>query len=117
LKTKLTDYFKKAIPSGEFISFIAEIDGKAVGCSGLIRWQHIPGFKENNENRGYIFNMYTVPDARGQGIASTLVALLIEEAKSLGIGNLSLHATPIGESIYRKAGFTDHKYKGLVLKF
>jgi ribosomal protein S18 acetylase RimI-like enzyme len=116
LKARLADYFCRAIPSGELITYLAERDGVTVGCSGLVRWQFIPGFALNSENRGYIFNVYTVPEARRQGIAASMVALLIEEAMKLGIGSLSLHSRPEAESIYRKAGFTDDWDKDLRLK-
>jgi len=115
-KARLADYFRRAIPSGELISYLAERDDETVGCSGLIRWQFIPGFAKNSENRGYIFNVYTVPEERGKGIATSMVALLIEEAKKLGIGRLSLHSRSEAESIYRKAGFTDDWDKELILR-
>lgn len=116
LKLRLAEYFKRTIYSGEFIAFIAENGGEIVGVAYMIRWQFLPGFDEKTESRGYIFNVYTVPEMRGRGIASSLVSLLIEEAKSLGIGYLNLHATKNAEGIYRKIGFTEHWDKEMVLR-
>jgi GNAT superfamily N-acetyltransferase len=106
LRGSLREYFREAIPSGCFVAWLAERNGKTVGTSGMVVWQ-MPGRYGGLESGrlGYILNMYTVPEARRKGICTRLLDELIREAKASGIKYLHLHASEDGISIYRKAGF------------
>lgn len=108
LRTTLREYFSQKIPSGEFIAWFAEEDGKILGTSGIVMWQ-IPGRYGGLElgKAGYILNMFTVPEARGQGICTCLITRLIDEARAIGLKYLHLHASSDGNSIYRKMGFSE----------
>jgi ribosomal protein S18 acetylase RimI-like enzyme len=64
---------------------------------------------------GYILNLYTVPEARRNGICTRMLHELIREAKTLGLKHLYLHASEDGLRIYRKAGFANSKQTELEL--
>jgi GNAT superfamily N-acetyltransferase len=117
VRNSLRDYFVRKIPSGEFIAWLAEYDGEIVGTSGMVVWEK-PALYSGVESGklGYILNFYTVPEARVKGICTQLLNHLIEEAKSLGIKYLHLHASRYGINIYRKAGFTEPKMPELELR-
>jgi GNAT superfamily N-acetyltransferase len=106
LRASLREYFREAVPSGRFIAWLAERNGRIDGTSGMVIWQ-MPGRYGGLESGrlGYILNMYTVPEARRKGICTRLLKELIREAKALGVKYLHLHASEDGISIYRKAGF------------
>jgi len=117
LRKSLLKYFTKAIPSNDFIAWVAEYNGKIIATSGMVVWQ-IParyGAIESGK-LGYLLNFYTIPEARRKGIGTRLLNELIKEAKSLGLKNLRLHASKDGINIYRKAGFVEPKLPELVLK-
>jgi len=117
LRKSLLEYFTKAIPSNDFIGWVAEYDGKIIGTSGMVVWQ-IPAKYGGVESGklGYLLNFYTVPEARRMGIGTRLLNELIKEAKSLGLKDLRLHASRYGINIYRKAGFFEPDEPELVLK-
>lgn len=50
-------------------------------------------------------NMYTAPDYRNRGIAKLLFEKVLEEAKCLGYKKICLHATDVGQNLYKKYGF------------
>ena len=106
LRKALKEYFSKAIPSNDFIAWLAEYNGNIIGTSGMVVWQ-IPARYGGLESGklGYILNLYTIPEARRKGICTRLLNELIKEAKSLGLTYLHLHASEDGMNIYRKAGF------------
>ena len=106
LKKALRKYFSEAIPSNDFIAWLAEYNGKIVGTSGMVLWQ-IPARYGGLESGklGYILNLYTIPEARRKGICTRLLNKLIKEAKLLGLTYLHLHASEDGIDIYRKTGF------------
>jgi GNAT superfamily N-acetyltransferase len=117
LRKSLRQYFSEAIPSGSFIAWLAEHEGKTVGTGGMVVWQ-MPGRYEGIETGrlGYILNMYTVPESRRSGACTRLLKELIKEAKSLGLRYFHLHASEDGMTIYRKAGFVEPKRIELALK-
>lgn len=107
LRKSLLKYFPKAIACNDFIAWIAEYDGKIIGTSGMVVWEKPALYEVESGKLGYILNFYTVPEARGKGIATRLLNELIKEAKSLGLKYIHLHASNYGEPIYRKAGFVE----------
>jgi len=117
LRKSLLEYFAKAIPSKDFIPWVAEYNGKIIATSGMVVWQ-IPARYGGVESGklGYLLDFYTVPEARRKGIAARLLNELIREAKLLGLKYLHLHASKDGINIYRKAGFVEPDQPELVLK-
>jgi GNAT superfamily N-acetyltransferase len=108
IRESLLRYFNKAIPSGDFIAWVAELDGKMVATSGMVVWEKPATYGGVESGRlGYLLNFYTIPEARRRGIATRMLNELIKEARLLGLRYLHLHASKYGEPIYRKAGFTD----------
>ena len=117
VRKSLLRYFTKEIPTGDFIAWVAELDGKTVATSGLVVWQKPALYGGVESGRlGYLLNFYTIPSARGKGIATRLLNELIKEARLLGLRYLHLHASQYGESIYRKAGFTEPHMPELALR-
>ena len=55
--------------------------------------------------KAYIMNMYTKPEYRRKGIANNTLKLLVEDARSRGINEISLEATQMGRPLYEKFGF------------
>ncbi len=110
LQRAMENYFESAIEKGQFLALVAELEGTPISFGGLII-KTIPGdFKQPVYLEGDILNMYTVPEARKQGISSIILERLIEEAKKLGISKLALHASKDGENMYRNFGFSEPKY-------
>jgi GNAT superfamily N-acetyltransferase len=118
VRNSLLEYFAKAIPSEDFVAWVAEYDGKIVATSGMVVWQKpaIYGGVETGK-LGYLLNFYTVPEARRKGIGTRLLNELIREAKSLGLKYLHLHASKDGINIYRRAGFVEPGEPELELRF
>jgi len=105
LKKELKEYFSKAIPSGDFIGWLAGYNGKVVSTGRMVIWQMPPRYGLKSGRLGYILNMYTIPQARRKGICTQLLNKLIKETKSLRLTYFHLHPSEEGINIYRKAGF------------
>jgi GNAT superfamily N-acetyltransferase len=98
-------YFTSAVPSGEFVAYLAEVDGLAIAVGGLVYKQFPPSSANLGGRVGYILNMYTRPDWRGHGAATAILRRLVDHAKTAGCGRVDLHAAPKARPIYQKAGF------------
>jgi len=105
LFNNLNVYFTENMNKGNFISWIAVVDNKIAGTSGLTFYTTPPSFKNMNGMTAYIMNMYTIPVYRRKGIAFKLFELTLNEAKSLGYKKICLHATEKGCGLYEKFGF------------
>ena len=117
LRASLTKYFAKAIPSKEYIAWVAEHEGRIIATSGMVVWQK-PAIYGGGESGklGYLLNFYTVREARRKGIGTRLLNELIKEAKSMGLKYLHLHASRDGINIYRRAGFSEPREPELELR-
>jgi GNAT superfamily N-acetyltransferase len=88
-----------APPHGVFL--VARLDGAPVGC-GALRPHH-------GDGTGEIKRMYVVPEARGTGIARTLLTALEDEAVRLGYTRVVLETgTRQHEAMamYESSGYT-----------
>ena len=65
----------------------------------------MPTYHNASGKKAYIMNMYTHPDYRRRKIAFKMLDLLVEEAKSREIKQISLEATDKGKLLYKKYGF------------
>jgi GNAT superfamily N-acetyltransferase len=113
LRTALQAYYSKAMKEKTCFSYIAESQKQPIAFGTLILWNKPGNFFTITGKSGYILNMYTLPKYRGLGAASIILDKLILHARKLKVRKLELHATPIGEPIYRKAGFKEHPNKVL----
>jgi GNAT superfamily N-acetyltransferase len=98
-------YMCEKVPSGGFVSWIAEVNGTVVGTSGLVFFDPPPSARLGTGREAYILNMYTLPEWRGRGIASRLLSALIQFARESGAWRIWLSATDEGKPVYEKHGF------------
>lgn len=77
------------VPSISF--FVAEIDGRAVGCGALAA----------KAGYGELKSMFVDESARGQGVADLILSALEHEARSLKLDALKLEIGDILEAAHR----------------
>ncbi|MHB0936085.1 MAG: GNAT family N-acetyltransferase [Armatimonadota bacterium] len=90
---------------GRLAAFIGEVEGEP--CAGAIVWMHewYPGLAVRSTRRGYLFNVYTEPAWRRRGFAGQIVRQSVEWLREQGVGIVTLHASPYGQSVYANHGF------------
>jgi GNAT superfamily N-acetyltransferase len=98
-------YFREHLPVGDFVAFVAEVDGEIVGTSGIVVYQAPPTQGNPTGIEGYVMNMYTVPEHRGHGIATRLLDHLVEHVRALGGRRAWLRASDSGRPVYHRYGF------------
>jgi GNAT superfamily N-acetyltransferase len=112
LREASSAYFASAIPSGEYVGWIASpsddappVAGAGVQFRSLLPRPTVDGDGLLLGREGLILNVYTVPDWRRQGIAQQLMETIIAWAGDVGIVRLVLAASPAGRSLYEQIGF------------
>lgn len=105
LKPALYDYYDKHMKDGSFVSWIALVDDKIVGTSGISFVEKPPYYGCPNGKIGLLSSMYTCEEYRRQGIAKKLLSQVIQEAKDHGCGVIQITASDMGMKLYQDFGF------------
>lgn len=98
-------YFSEALLQGKVKAWVVEEEGQIVATSGLILFEQAPTPFNLKGIEGYVFNVYTLPAWRGQGLARRLMEEIIAYTRTLGVPYLWLYATDQGMPVYKKVGF------------
>ncbi|MBQ2861709.1 MAG: GNAT family N-acetyltransferase [Oscillospiraceae bacterium] len=117
IDSELDAFFKKWLASKDFIQLIAEDNGKLLSTAAVIYYDLPPSFTNKIGVRGYVTNVYTVPEHRRKGLSKQLLSMLLDDAKSRGIKKLWLGASKDGRPLYEKLGFIQQQsYMELTLE-
>lgn len=81
-------------------------DNGAVGCASICYYELMPTYDHPTGRRAQIMNVYTRQEFRRQGYASTLLKLLIEEAKDKGVTEIKLDSAKEARRLYKLIGFS-----------
>lgn len=99
-------------------AFVAEVDGIVVGSAGcqLYTKPYPQIWAEHYSKSGYVWGVYVESPSRGQGIGKQLTSQAIECLRSLNCTRVLLHASFLGQPIYKSFGFSDSNEMYLDLK-
>ena len=108
-------YFEKYMGSGELIEWVAVEDnedagdgeGRIIATAAVVFMDFPPSFTNKTGRTGYVANVYTAPEYRGQGIVGQLLEKVEQEAKARGITKMMLNASAMGRKAYLKSGYFD----------
>ena len=97
---------------------VLAFDGKKViGCASISYIEVMPTFDHPTGKRAHLMNVYTNGNYRRLGIAKKMIDMLMDEAKSRGVTEISLDATEAGKPLYANCGFKfSDAYMALVIK-
>jgi len=99
-------WLRHAIPSHTYRGWIATApDGAVAGGAGLIVIPWPPGPMSMDPRCGFIFNVYTEPSHRKQGVARLLMNAMHDWCRSEGIERVVLNASTFGQSLYESLGY------------
>lgn len=84
--------------------FVIEYRGKIVGGAGIAQLDNYKG------NTCELQKMYFLPEARGKGLGSKMIAICLEKAKAFGFDLCYLETMPYmtdARKLYKKNGFKE----------
>lgn len=104
------EYFRTAVPAGDYCAWLAESEAEAVAGAGMqvMHFAPRPGWEGNivqGGRTGRILNVYVEKPWRRRGIARDLVREAIAHAKQQGFASMSLEASDAGRAVYESLGF------------
>ena len=106
-------YFEEAIPSGEYVAWLAARAAPAseiIAGAGLQLRRVLPHPDPGGRAialgpQGVVLNVYTEPAWRRRGLAALLMRHVLDWAAAHGITSLVLHASRDAQGLYEKLGF------------
>ena len=104
-------YLEEELATGTLVGIVAVENERIVAVGLLSLFSIMPTIKNQTGKRGYLFNFYTRPDYRRQGIATEILNQLMDEARNRGVCDLFLNAREMAISIYENAGFRFLKHE------
>jgi GNAT superfamily N-acetyltransferase len=85
---------------------VIEVDGELVATAIGTLEIGVPAPQCVRGRTVRLANVITLPDYRGQGHGTTLVLDVVAWARSIAADRVDLSATPAGQRVYEKLGFT-----------
>ncbi len=98
-------YYRQALSDGSHTGILAFDGDVFVGAGGVSYYRVMPTFHNPAGRCAYIMNMYVRPAYRRRGIATSMLDLLVADARRHGAGRIGLEATEMGRPLYEKYGF------------
>lgn len=86
-------------PRNPGVRFVAYDGGKPIGKL-FLNLSELPG-------RASVYGMSVLPVARGRGLATTMMNLALQRAKSTGAAKMVLHASSMAKGLYQRMGFNE----------
>lgn len=105
LKPALSNYYRRHMADGTFISWIALDRNKIIGTSGLSFVEKPPYFSCPNGKIGLLSSMFTEKEYRRRGIAKELLSRIVNEARQNDCGVIQITASDMGVLLYADFGF------------
>ena len=107
INEELTNFFRKKLDDHSLIEWVVSGNDTIIATAAIVFYEFPPTYTNKSGVKGYITNMYTVPEYRGKGIATSLLDKLVEEAKTRKVEKLWLSASKLGRPVYLKYGFKE----------
>ena len=99
-------WLRQALPSKTYLGWMAVTgDAAVVAGAGLIVIPWPPGPISMDPRCGFVFNVYTDPAHRKQGLARRLMDAIHHHCRAEGVERMVLNASTFGESLYQSMGY------------
>ena len=99
-------WLRHAIPSKIYLGWVAETArGEVAAGGGLLVIPWPPGPMTMDPRCGFIFNVYTLPEHRKQGLARRLMDAMHDYCRDEGLERVVLNASVFGKPLYDAMGY------------
>ncbi len=111
LETRLREanelHLQEGFADGSVLLLLARVDGDIAGCVLLQQQSIPPNLPVPSGRTGLVLNLHVREPFRRRGLGEALMRALEAEGRNRGLDRLELKATEMGESLYRRLGWSD----------
>ncbi len=101
------DYVQRLDKEGKYYCYLGTIKGESVCGAAIFCYDLPPLHTASSRGIAHVANFFTWPEYRRRGYGKKLMAYILEDWRQLGLDRVVLHATTLGEPLYRAAGFQE----------
>lgn len=106
MRTATTTWLARAIPDGIYRGWLATTpDHTVVAGGGVIVMAWPPGPFSMDPRSGFVFNVYTEPEHRQQGLGRRVMEAIHAWCRGEGIERVVLNASTFGQPMYSEMGY------------
>ncbi|SFF01804.1 N-acetylglutamate synthase, GNAT family [Actinoplanes philippinensis] len=91
------------------LPFVAEIDGRVIGCAFLFVAERVPGNGSTTRRYGDVQSVMVREEHRNRGVGAAMMAAILAEARTRGLLHVTVHSGRRAVDFYLRNGFTHHR--------
>ncbi|WP_433791235.1 GNAT family N-acetyltransferase [Actinoplanes sp. CA-252034] len=91
------------------LPFVAEVDGRVVGCAFLFVAERVPGGGSMSRRYGDVQSVMVREEHRGRGVGAAMMAAILAEARTRGLLHVTVHSGRRAVDFYLRNGFVNHR--------
>ncbi|MEU8664827.1 GNAT family N-acetyltransferase [Actinoplanes philippinensis] len=95
--------------AGTHLPFVAEVDGRVVGCAWLLVAERVPGHGAMDRRYGDVQSVMVREEHRDRGVGAALMAAILAEARARGLLHVTVHSGRRAVGFYLRNGFEHHR--------
>ena len=99
------NWVSEKLQRGEYQGWFILDNQAIIAGAGVYVYTWAPGPTDASATRGVIYNVFTEPAFRRQGLARRLMQTALQWCQSQGIKTVTLHASDEGRALYESLGF------------
>ena len=105
LEDQIRRFVRRHMKDGTCKGVLAEKDGRVIADAVIYIFETMPDEINIMGRTAMLYNVYTVPEYRGQGIMAQMLPVVIQLAKEAGAVELKMTAAPKAIPLYERMGF------------
>ena len=105
LDAQIRRFVRKHMKDGTCIGVLAEENGQVIADAVIYIFETMPDEINMIGRTAMLYNVYTLPEYRGQGIMAQMLPEVIRLAKEAGAVELKMTAAPKAIPLYERMGF------------
>ena len=105
LDRQIRRFVRRHMDDGTCKGVLAEKDGQVIADAVIYLFETMPDEINFAGRTAMLYNVYTVPKYRGQGIMAQMLPVVIDLAREAGAAELKMTAAPKAIPLYERMGF------------
>ena len=105
LDKQIRRFVRRHMEDGTCMGVLAEKNGRVIADAVIYIFETMPDEINTVGRTAMLYNVYTVPEFRGQGIMAQMLPVVIDLAREAGAVELKMTAAPKAIPLYERMGF------------
>ena len=105
LDKQIRRFVRRHMEDGTCMGVLAEKNGRVIADAVIYIFETMPDEINMVGRTAMLYNVYTVPEFRGQGIMAQMLPVVIDLAREAGAVELKMTAAPKAIPLYERMGF------------